>query len=163
MRRLTAYQFSRWMSSGRTRQMRKSTGGFLMIAGIIFSQNVGAKAPTQPVFRFTPIHLDQSGASCSLFLERRNTVFVGGMNYEDSIWHLGINGRSYRFEPFANFSNPLTLHSENRRITVRMTKLRTIDLSRESGYPNSTDTVSVTIMMNGATSTVMAYRNCGDG
>ena len=121
-----------------------------------------AIAATGHQVRLTPIE-DSFGAGCRLALGLRDNRIVGGMSeYDnpDQAWLLGINGRNYRLYQIRADGYNSVLQNRERTILVNIRALQTIKKGNDPSFPFQKDRVSVSITMNGATSTLTAYQSC---
>jgi hypothetical protein len=117
--------------------------------------------------RLTNIEDKFSGSACRLAMTKAaafpsSSALVGGQDYLEDAYHLGINGREHLLYGEKGFFD-LSLMSADRRVSLRMKPIRRVSFSESEEHPGSVYRVSVAVTMEGKTRTFDAYQLCGDG
>ena len=141
----------------------------MLAVALSLTQPIAAKPAAAPAVRLTPIALNlQNG--CRLGLHPNDNVLhafardfalVGGQSDDElEVWRLGINGRSYRLTNTTPRSNIRNLQSSDRRISVRMRRLQELRETNDHNHFLTKFRVSISVTMNGSTTTLTAYETC---
>lgn len=124
---------------------------------------------TRSEIRLTPIEPSWGGSNCSLYLSYRNgelvyESIVGGWEYGEGPWSVGVNGRVYKLPQVDLRGSDVVLASSVKgapRIVIR--RQNTIKSAKDSIYPKNIDQVLVMVTLNAKSSVIPAYRFCGEG
>jgi hypothetical protein len=84
------------------------------------------------------------------------------VSYEDFIWHIGVNGRTYRLSERNGPKNPFVLATADGSVTIIINQGRKLTSNGNPNMPIETWRVRISIETRQGRSTVPAFQLCRD-